>query len=178
MLLAIVRVYTYTVENENKIKIIMQPLFYLGHVQSSSWIGLKDTGSNNYQWMDGEQLTKTNWHSGFPNGNPCVYMLENGEWIDDNCNSNYNRICKKDESNELRYIIGVVHQSDSKRNNPCLSLLLLCGMWLNKVKSTFSGLAGWQLGTGSPAGLGSFKVAFLIGNLDQMLKNAMFGKTL
>ena len=50
--------------------------------------------------MDGEPFDFQNWHGQglFPTGEECVYVITNGEWIDDDCSALYNFVCKKDES--------------------------------------------------------------------------------
>lgn len=53
----------------------------------SAWIGCSDTASEgNFQWVNGDPLTYTNWYPGQPNnyngGQDYVEMLNNGQWND------------------------------------------------------------------------------------------------
>ncbi len=54
---------------------------------SSAWIGLSDLASEgNFQWVNGDPLTYTNWYPGQPNnfnnGQHTVEILNTGEWND------------------------------------------------------------------------------------------------
>lgn len=54
---------------------------------SSAWIGCSDLASEgNFQWVNGDPLTYTNWYAGQPNNynnsQHCVELLDDGQWND------------------------------------------------------------------------------------------------
>ncbi|XP_041443082.1 C-type lectin domain family 4 member G isoform X4 [Xenopus laevis] len=65
---------------------------------SRHWIGLKRESSNTWRWLDGTQMTFSNWSSGEPNNDSgkenCVETMD-GPWNDNNCDIKLHYICKR-----------------------------------------------------------------------------------
>ncbi|MCJ8346094.1 hypothetical protein MJH12_11180, partial [bacterium] len=71
-------------------------------LDAECWIGGQDVGPSNDQnkdwdWVDGTKNTYMNWGGNEPNNNSedCIRMTKGGSWQDHNCNTNFQRICKK-----------------------------------------------------------------------------------
>ncbi|XP_056599251.1 uncharacterized protein LOC130417612 isoform X3 [Triplophysa dalaica] len=61
---------------------------------TSVWIGLKRATQSRWGWSMGDTLTQyTGWKSGKPNGDGVCGELNNGEWNDLPCSTNYSFVC-------------------------------------------------------------------------------------
>ncbi|EDO48559.1 predicted protein [Nematostella vectensis] len=65
---------------------------------STAWIGLRNyTGAKGLAWIDGTPVDFLNWASSEPNWNGnCVRVrARDDDWLDRQCSSTYNFVCKR-----------------------------------------------------------------------------------
>ncbi|KAL1276470.1 hypothetical protein QQF64_036093 [Cirrhinus molitorella] len=60
------------------------------------WIGLQETGRDEWQWSSGEPALYVDWAPGQPDGVDCAMIL-NGQWHDLPCSDKRHFICNNSE---------------------------------------------------------------------------------
>ncbi|KFQ91395.1 Pulmonary surfactant-associated protein A, partial [Nipponia nippon] len=73
-------------------------LYFVKDFNSYAYLGIKESLiSSKFQFLDGTQLSYTNWHLNEPSGKgeeECVEMYTDGTWNDKKCNQNHLIVCQ------------------------------------------------------------------------------------